>query len=68
MEKVYDNSGVNERYLTQELNWYLSEHNWSERNILFKKNTISLMRKSIHQTIEKTNTNQGNSIRFNKKQ
>ena len=54
MEKVYDNSGVNQRYLTQELDWYLSKHNWSERNILFKKNTISLLRKSILQTIEKT--------------
>ena len=56
MEKVYDNSGVNKRYLTQELDWYLSEHNWSERNVLFKKNTISLLKKSILQTIEKTNT------------
>ena len=38
MEKVYDNSGVKTRYLSQHLNWYLNEHNWSERNFLFKKN------------------------------
>ncbi len=56
MEKVYDNSGVKQRYLVQELSWYLNEHNWSERNLLFKKNSIALLRKSIHQTIEKSNT------------
>ena len=38
MEKVYDNSGVKVRYLSQPLEWYLNEHNWSERNYLFKKN------------------------------
>ena len=37
MEKVYDNSGVKTRYLTEKLDWYLEEHNWSERNSLFKK-------------------------------
>ena len=35
MEKVYDNSGVKTRYLTEKLDWYLEEHNWSERNFLF---------------------------------
>ena len=34
MEKVYDNSGVKTRYLTEKLDWYLEEHNWSERNSL----------------------------------
>ena len=56
MEKVYDNSGVKTRYLSQELNWYLNEHNWAERNYLFKKNALSLLKKSILETIEKTNT------------
>ena len=55
MEKVYDNSGVKVRYLSQPLNWYLHEHNWSERNYLFKKNTISLLKRSIKQTFEKAN-------------
>ncbi|MFL2661162.1 MAG: type III polyketide synthase [Alphaproteobacteria bacterium] len=56
MEKVYDNSGVKTRYLTEQLNWYLNEHNWSERNYLFKKNAVSLLKKSIEETILKTNT------------
>ena len=56
MEKVYNNSGVKARYLSQPLDWYLQEHNWSERNYLFKKNTISLLKKSIKQTFEKANT------------
>ena len=57
IEKIYDNSGVKTRYLTEELGWYLKEHNWSERNFLFKKNAIFLLSKSIQQTIEKTNIN-----------
>ena len=56
MEKVYDNSGVKVRYLTNDLNWYMNEHNWSERNFLFKKNAIHLLKKSISQTFEKSNT------------
>ena len=56
MEKVYDNSGVKVRYLSQPLDWYLHEHNWSERNHLFKKNTKSLLKRSIKQTFEKVNT------------
>jgi len=55
MEKVYDNSGVNTRYLSEQLNWYFNEHNWSERNFLFKKNALSLLKKSIKKTIEKAN-------------
>ena len=55
MEKVYDNSGVKTRYLTEQLNWYLNEHNWSERNCLFKKNALDLLKKSIQETISKTN-------------
>ena len=55
MEKVYDNSGVKTRYLCEELNWYLNEHNWSERNYLFKRNAIALLKKSIQETILKTN-------------
>ena len=56
MEKVYDNSGVKTRYLTEKLDWYLEEHNWSERNSLFKKNALNLLKESINETIEKTNT------------
>ena len=55
MENVYNNSGVKVRYLSQPLDWYLQEHNWSERNYLFKKNTISLLKSSIKQTFEKAN-------------
>ena len=56
IEKVYDNSGVKIRYLTEQLNWYLNEHNWYERNFLFKKNALYLLKKSIQETISKTNT------------
>ena len=54
--KVYDNSGVKTRFLVEELSWYIKEHNWSERNFLFKKNALSLLKKSLSETIEKTNT------------
>jgi alkylresorcinol/alkylpyrone synthase len=55
IEKVYDNSGVRTRFLVEELNWYMTEHNWSERNFLFKKNSLNLLKKSIDVTIQKTN-------------
>ncbi len=54
--KVYDNSGVKTRFLVEELGWYIKEHNWSERNFLFKKNVVSLLKQSVSETIEKTNT------------
>ena len=47
IEKVYDNSGVKTRFLVEELNWYMTEHNWSERNLLFKKNALNLLKESI---------------------
>ena len=53
--KVYDNSGVKTRFLVEELGWYISEHNWPERNFLFKKNALCLLKESISDTIEKTN-------------
>ena len=53
--KVYDNSGVRTRFLVEELGWYMNAHNWSERNFLFKKNALCLLKKSISDTIEKTN-------------
>ena len=54
--KVYDNSGVKTRFLVEELSWYIKEHNWSERNFLFKKNALCLLKQSISETIEKTKT------------
>ncbi len=54
--KVYDNSGVKTRFLVEELSWYIKEHNWSERNFLFKKNALYLLKQSISETIEKTKT------------
>ena len=54
IEKVYDNSGVKTRFLVEELNWYMTEHNWSERNLLFKKNALNLLKESIEGTIQKT--------------
>ena len=54
MEKIYENSGVKSRFLVNELDWYLDEHNWEERNISFKKNAIDLLKNSITQTFNKT--------------
>ena len=55
IEKVYDNSGLKTRYLTKDLNWYVNEHNWNERNSLFKENAINLLGISINKTLEKSN-------------
>ena len=53
MEKIYENSGVKSRFLVNELEWYLDEHNWNERNALFRKNSIDLLKKSISETFDK---------------
>ena len=53
MEKVYDNSGVKTRYLSEQLSWYLNEHNWSERNFLFKKNALSLLKNQLTKQLKK---------------
>ncbi len=54
--KVYKNSGVKKRYLVEDINWYTSKHSWKERNKLFKKHSISLLKKCISSTLQKTNT------------
>ena len=43
------------RFLTEDLNWYLNEHNWSERNTIFKENALFLLKKAVQNTFEKTN-------------
>ncbi len=57
IKSVYDNSGVKTRYLVEDLSWYTREHNWSERNLLFKKEAILLLKKCINETFEKTHLN-----------
>ena len=54
MLKVYKNSGVNSRFLINDLNWYKKKHTWKERNFLFKKNSIELLYKSISITLDKS--------------
>ncbi|MBH43336.1 MAG: hypothetical protein CMP25_00910 [Rickettsiales bacterium] len=53
--KVYKNSGVKTRYLVENLDWYTSKHSWKERNNLFKKHSIELLKKCISSTLKKTN-------------
>ncbi len=60
IKSVYDNSGVKTRYLVEDLSWYLREHNWSERNLLFKKEAALLLKKCISETFEKTHLNPEN--------
>ena len=53
--KVYKNSGVKKRYLVEDINWYTKKHTWKERNSLFKKHSLDLLKKCISSTLEKTN-------------
>ncbi len=54
MSKVYKNSGVETRYLVNDLEWYKKEHSWKERNYLFKSHSLSLLKKCINETLKKT--------------
>ena len=53
--KVYKNSGVNVRYLVKNLEWYTEKHSTKEKNILFKQNAVSLLKKCIKKTLDKCN-------------
>ena len=52
MEKVFKNSGVNNRYLVKSLDWYKDNHSWAERSSLFKKNSLILLKKCINKTLK----------------
>ena len=47
MLPVYKNSGVKSRFLVNNLNWYGNLHSWEERNYLFKKNSLLLLKKCV---------------------
>ena len=53
--RVYQNSGVNSRFLVEDLSWYENQHSWEERNILFKKHSIVLLKKCIKKTLKECN-------------
>lgn len=53
--RVYKNSGVNRRFLVENLSWYENQHSWEERNMLFKKHSIILLKKCIKKTLRQCN-------------
>ncbi len=55
MLMVYKNSGVNTRYLVQNLDWYRKEHNWKERSNLFKVNSLILLKDCIKKSLDIAN-------------
>ena len=57
MLKVYENSGVKNRYLVSKLECYKKKRNWKETNLLFKENAISLLEESIIKTLNMSDTN-----------
>tara|TARA_X000000950_G_scaffold285107_1_gene389969 strand:- start:276 stop:1292 length:1017 start_codon:yes stop_codon:yes gene_type:complete len=54
MVKVYENSGVNTRFLVQSLNWYKKQHSWEERNTLFKQYSLILLKTCIRKTLHES--------------
>ena len=56
MLKVYENSGVKQRYLVSRLECYRKQRGWKETNFLFKKNAINLLEESITKTLNTSNT------------
>ena len=54
MLKVYENAGVDFRYLVSKLEWYKKKHDWKETNHLFKENAINLLKKTITKTLKIT--------------
>ncbi len=41
--RLYDNTGIENRYNCEPIEWYLKPHNWVERTASFQKNALDLL-------------------------
>ncbi len=46
MRAIYGNAGIETRYSCVELDWYLEDHGWPERNELYLRNALDLIRRA----------------------
>jgi alkylresorcinol/alkylpyrone synthase len=53
MRPVYANAGIETRYSCVDLEWYLQEHSWRERNELYIENARVLMRRAVEECLER---------------
>jgi alkylresorcinol/alkylpyrone synthase len=53
--RVFDNGHVKRRYLSAPLEWYYSNHTWSERNAIYVETALELSERSIRIALERAN-------------
>ncbi|NKB56830.1 MAG: type III polyketide synthase [Alphaproteobacteria bacterium] len=53
MSPIYRNAGIETRYSCVGLEWYLEDHGWRERNDLYIRNAVSLIRAAAQDCLEK---------------
>lgn len=51
--RVFDNGHVKQRYLSAPLEWYYSNHTWSERNAIYISTALELSERSIRIALER---------------
>ena len=51
MAPIYANAGIEKRYSCVDLNWYLEDHGWPERNELYIENARLLMRRAAEECL-----------------
>jgi len=53
LRPIYANAGIETRYSCVDLEWYLQEHSWRERNELYVENARVLMRQAAEECLER---------------
>lgn len=53
MRAIYRNAGIETRYSCVGLDWYLKDHGWRERNDLYLKNAVVLIRQAAETCLDK---------------
>ncbi len=55
MRSIYANSGIKTRYSCVGLDWYLEDHGWRERNTLYLKNAVALIKEAAVECLDRAN-------------
>ena len=53
---AYLNAGIETRYSCVPLDWYADQHNWPERNQLYRENALELLQQASERALEQAGT------------
>lgn len=59
MRSIYSNAGIERRYSTVPLSWYLQPHGWRERHDLFVASAVDLLKQAATRCLNQANVEAG---------